>query len=454
MSENFPQAESEEREINESYEKGKVFLNEEPLYVMTVELEKGKSENIKIFRDSNPDELAFEFCKNHNLDFSSLTYLTTQIKKLFENIPQGVQSILHDNTQSNECIIEEEEEDNQTNEQRMSSQKEKSIDNSEERPQIKKESDTNVIPWKRDTSKLFSYREFYSRLRQSLIDKSNKGNVYSKTAPSKGFYSNKQGNYSKTLFSKRSARSHMTIAKNEEMIIDFFNKCTPLDDIYQNILTHSSIYNKIKETAKTTNEQPSYINSIKNNTYLSNSSVNTSDNKKQRSLIKNAKKMNIFSSIGIRLCKERYDLNQISILRKELSSKKEKNDNKTITQSQLHKKLSMFCSTAKTSRNEKVNEKKVLYRNNHANTIHECSAIEGKNRMNHKKKEMFRRIFQLMKGDAMKIKRIPNIIYKIIQPIVNESNYKVEEEEFIKKGMKLYEMLSLNEKKVLLQYCI
>ena len=454
MSDNTPLSVSEEKEISESYEKGKVVLNEEPLYVMTVELEKGKSENIKIFRDSNPDKLAFEFCKIHNLDFSSLTYLTSQIKKLFENIPQGVQSVLHNNTQSNECIIEEDEEDNQTNDQRMSSQKENSIDNSNERPQMKKESDSNAIPWKRDTSKLFSYNEFYNRLRQSLIDKSNKECVYCKTAPSKGFYSNKQGNYSKSIFSKRSACSHMTIAKNEEMIIDFFNKCTPLDDIYQNTFTHSSIYNKLKETAKTTNEQPSYNNSIKNNTYLSNSSVNTSDNKKQRSLIKNAKKMNIFSSSGIRLCKERNDLNQISILRKELSSKKEKNDNKNITQSQLHKKLSMFCSTAKTSRNEKVNEKKVLYRNNHANTIHECSAIEGKNRMNHKKKEMFRRIFQLMKGDAMKIKRIPNIIYKIIHPIVNESNYKIEEEEFIKKGMKLYEMLSLNEKKVLLQYCI
>ena len=448
MSDNTPLSVSEEKEISESYEKGKVVLNEEPLYVMTVELEKGKSENIKIFRDSNPDKLAFEFCKIHNLDFSSLTYLTSQIKKLFENIPQGVQSILHNNTQSNECIIEEDEEDNQTNDQRMSSQKENSIDNSNERPQMKKESDSNAIPWKRDTSKLFSYNEFYNRLRQSLIDKSNKECVYSKTAPSKGFYSNKQGNYSKSIFSKRSACSHMTIAKNEEMIIDFFNKCTPLDDIYQNTFTHSSIYNKLKETAKTTNEQPSYNNSIKNNTYLSNSSVNTSDNNKQRSLIKNAKQMNIFSSPGIRHCKEKNDLNQISILRKELSSKK---DNNTITQSQLHKKVSMFCSKAKTSRNEKKNQKKVLYRNNHANTIHECSSLEKRNGMYNKKKEMFRRIFQLMKGDAMKIKRIPNIIYKIIQPIVN---YKIQEEEFIKEGMKLYEMLSINEKKVLLQYSI
>ena len=47
MSDNTPLSVSEEKEISESYEKGKVVLNEEPLYVMTVELEKGKSENIK-----------------------------------------------------------------------------------------------------------------------------------------------------------------------------------------------------------------------------------------------------------------------------------------------------------------------------------------------------------------------------------------------------------------------
>ena len=37
MSDNTPLSVSEEKEISESYEKGKVVLNEEPLYVMTVE---------------------------------------------------------------------------------------------------------------------------------------------------------------------------------------------------------------------------------------------------------------------------------------------------------------------------------------------------------------------------------------------------------------------------------
>ena len=60
---------------------------EEPIYVMTVELEKGKSENIKIFSNSKPEELAYEFCKRNNLDFSSLSYLTNEIVNLVKDIP-------------------------------------------------------------------------------------------------------------------------------------------------------------------------------------------------------------------------------------------------------------------------------------------------------------------------------------------------------------------------------
>ena len=60
---------------------------EEPIYVMTVELEKGKNESIKIFPSSKPEELAYEFCKNHNLDFSSLSYLTEEISNLFKKFP-------------------------------------------------------------------------------------------------------------------------------------------------------------------------------------------------------------------------------------------------------------------------------------------------------------------------------------------------------------------------------
>ena len=39
---------------------------EEPIYVMTLALEKGKSEKIEIFANSDPSELAYNFCSKNN----------------------------------------------------------------------------------------------------------------------------------------------------------------------------------------------------------------------------------------------------------------------------------------------------------------------------------------------------------------------------------------------------
>ena len=58
--------------------------NEEPIYVMTLALEQGKSEKIEIFSNSDPSELAYNFCRRNNLDFNALDYLREQITNLLE----------------------------------------------------------------------------------------------------------------------------------------------------------------------------------------------------------------------------------------------------------------------------------------------------------------------------------------------------------------------------------
>ena len=58
--------------------------DEEPIYVMTLALEQGRSEKIEIFANSDPKELAYNFCRKNNLDFSALDYLKDQITKLLE----------------------------------------------------------------------------------------------------------------------------------------------------------------------------------------------------------------------------------------------------------------------------------------------------------------------------------------------------------------------------------
>ena len=58
--------------------------NEEPIYVMTLALEQGRSEKIEIYANSDPKELAYNFCRKNNLDFSALDYLKDQIANLLE----------------------------------------------------------------------------------------------------------------------------------------------------------------------------------------------------------------------------------------------------------------------------------------------------------------------------------------------------------------------------------
>ena len=171
---------------------------DEPIYVMTVELEKGKNETIKIYIDSKPDELAYDFCKEHNLDFSSLSYLTSQIKALFESLPQANQS---NSKQNDECIVEEEDEENQTSEYKgansnnsnnliisnevlqtdtdnfepvknlkMLEQSEEQLQDLDEHYQIEddsKEKKNNDVIYQR--ASIFSYKEFYNRFKENVI---------------------------------------------------------------------------------------------------------------------------------------------------------------------------------------------------------------------------------------------------------------------------------------------
>jgi hypothetical protein len=54
----------------------------EPVYKMTVQLARGKFETLDIYLDTNAEELAYEFCREKNLDFNALNYLVSEINKL------------------------------------------------------------------------------------------------------------------------------------------------------------------------------------------------------------------------------------------------------------------------------------------------------------------------------------------------------------------------------------
>ena len=59
----------------------------EPVYKLTLELGNGVIETLNIYLDSKPEELAFNFSKQKNLDFTAMNYLLEEIKKLMKRLP-------------------------------------------------------------------------------------------------------------------------------------------------------------------------------------------------------------------------------------------------------------------------------------------------------------------------------------------------------------------------------
>ena len=103
---------------NKSIRKGSESKDiKEPIYEMTIESEKGRKEIINIYSDSKPEEIAYNFCKENNLDFETLELMTNQIKKLMKIITNKKEEKQKNNVENenklfdcNEPILEDSEE--------------------------------------------------------------------------------------------------------------------------------------------------------------------------------------------------------------------------------------------------------------------------------------------------------------------------------------------------------
>ena len=79
--ENFNYFNSQRR--NEPFERKEILM-------LGIEIGEGEKKYLKIYNDSKPEQLAYEFCLQNNLDFDSLQELTTQIRNAF--ISNGIQT--------------------------------------------------------------------------------------------------------------------------------------------------------------------------------------------------------------------------------------------------------------------------------------------------------------------------------------------------------------------------
>ena len=146
---------------------------QEPIYVMTIELEKDRHDTVKIFANSEPDRLAFDFCKNNDLDHEAMNYLKEEIKKLMANYVLKTareNDMIKEMAEQEECEsdrvvdrnnnmdhtdegnhIDENEEDNEGNQERSRN----NIDDE----MITEEGDINENRTQKETNKFYNYQD-------------------------------------------------------------------------------------------------------------------------------------------------------------------------------------------------------------------------------------------------------------------------------------------------------
>jgi hypothetical protein len=105
-----------------------------PFYLMTLEDNNGECKQIKIYQNSDPFELSYNFCKENNLDFESMKYVKKNIKEIIKKFNEDEHYIMVE-----EEYYEDEDEDEDEDEYK------KKINNNELKNNKNKKSTNELI---------------------------------------------------------------------------------------------------------------------------------------------------------------------------------------------------------------------------------------------------------------------------------------------------------------------
>ena len=94
--------ESKTKNINED-------AKDTQFYLITLEDSNGEHQQIRIFKNSDPAEIAFNFCKDNNLDYKSMKYIKKNIQKIIEKFDEPNHKLFFlDNSYSSIQEVDEE----------------------------------------------------------------------------------------------------------------------------------------------------------------------------------------------------------------------------------------------------------------------------------------------------------------------------------------------------------
>ena len=145
--------------------------DKEPLGILNLEIEKGVVKQIKLYKNSNPEEVSFAFCKENNIDFSLMGQIKNEIEELMEKYYQSSQKDNNLNHE-NENVEKNNQNINYNNNNILNSDEYNSY-------QIFNKSKNNIYNNKMNKRKLFFYQYLQEQKeRKSNFKKSNSVNKY------------------------------------------------------------------------------------------------------------------------------------------------------------------------------------------------------------------------------------------------------------------------------------
>ena len=485
------------------------FSKKEPIYIMNLELEKGKPEKIKIFSDSDPNKIASDFCREHNLDYNGLDYLRKKIEALLKqnNInlidkkneiikqPLISENNLQNNKNNFNSIINEKKfgknKNNKINDLTSPIQKIQGKISAFDRENI---CNKNYINNKNSFSKKKGHKykariqniensdKIFDKIYQEIQNKSNKNeNIYNNNS-----FSNHKTKENTDYMNERINKLKLEREKEISQIEKHLSKVKNNNRVRYESKANSTIKN---------NKKRNYFNLSQNSKHKYNSKK--IDNRISKILKEYEEKYSFHPSINENYktdltFEQRQEIyNNLYLKKREelknfyLNSKKDENGNiffrpKLISKQNFKNEENKTINNNETNKNEiKDNDifsknyfywkkysldKEELFAKYYDNNKYEpviFTKIKNEKLINQTKMRAFKNLFKDLDGDQddlinainINIKKIPNKVYKIIEPLINElkeDNQSLNKEEFLIAMNKLFDDISSMERAIII----
>jgi len=324
-----------EKNINN---KNEVNSEETQFYLITLEDNNGEHQQIRIFKNSDPSEIAFNFCKENNLDFKSMKYIKKNIQKIIEKFDEPNHKLFFlDNSYSS---IQEVDEENLGSENTMKSKN--SIFINDTNKEKEKNNNTNNIN-NINCYVLNENKDNKNNIKQNVNEKKNSFENYNKKETDNDIKLDKindnnidkinHNNNNSDNINNNKINSNI-INQNNKKITEYKDNCK-FNSNNKDLIKNKNInYNNINSNIDIINIVAS--KDIKNNKSSINANGNNQDNNSNNNIFNKNEKNNNYNNDKLFI----ENLNKITYIEEKIKYKySSKDNNKNNNEIQNDKKI-------------------------------------------------------------------------------------------------------------------